>query len=194
MGWAPDCLGNLTGNKQAGQDRPSISEEEATNSRHIGADSPALWAAQVGPGSSLGGIEWGSATDGERIYVAIANLDGESYPAGKARFVERLDPTTGKILWQTPDPNGAVDIGPMTVANGVVYAPSMGAATAATHNTFALDGKTGAVLWSYLSGGSLNAGAVIVKGVVYWGSGYANLPVPGFVGNNKFYAFSVGGL
>ena len=34
------------------------------------------WATQVGPGSSLGGIEWGSATDGTRIYVAIANLYG----------------------------------------------------------------------------------------------------------------------
>ena len=30
-------------------------------------------------------------------------------------------------------------------------------------------------------------------GVVYWGSGYKHLPVPGFVGNNKFYAFSLGG-
>ena len=30
------------------------------------------------------------------------------------------------ILWQKADPNGAVDLGPLAVANGVVYAPSMG--------------------------------------------------------------------
>jgi len=79
------------------------------------------------------------------------------------------------------------------VANGIVYAPSMGAATATTPNMFALDAKTGKVLWSYPSGGSVNAGAVVINGMVYWGSGYAHLPVQGFVGNNKFYAFSVGG-
>ena len=155
-----------------------------------------LWGKQVGPGSSLGGIEWGSATDGDRIYVAIANLYGIPYGPNAsitAGSWSALDPATGQILWQTPDPNGAIDIGPMTVANGVVYAPSMGAATANTPNMFALDAKSGKVLWSYASGGSVNAGAVVVNGVVYWGSGYAHIPVPGFMPNNKFYAFSLGG-
>ena len=153
-----------------------------------------LWGTQVGPGGTLGGIEWGSATDGERIYVAIANSSHQQYAAGTgvgtAGSWSALDPTNGEILWQTPDPNGAVDIGPMTVANGVVYAPSTGAATASTPNMFALDAKTGKVLWSFPSGGSVNAGAVVVDGVVYWGSGYAHF---GFVGNKKFYAFSLGG-
>jgi len=30
-----------------------------------------VWSTPVGPGASLGGIEWGTATDGQRIYVAI---------------------------------------------------------------------------------------------------------------------------
>jgi len=30
-----------------------------------------IWATLVGPGGALGGIEWGSATDGKHIYVAI---------------------------------------------------------------------------------------------------------------------------
>jgi polyvinyl alcohol dehydrogenase (cytochrome) len=154
-----------------------------------------LWGTQVGPGSTLGGIEWGSATDGERIYVAIANADHLQYAAGTgvgtAGSWSALDPNTGEILWQTPDPNAAVDIGPMTVANGVVYAPSTGAATASTPNMFALNAKTGKVLWSFPAGGSVNAGAVVVDGTVYWGSGYGRL---GFVaGQNKFFAFSLGG-
>src|SRR4029079_9201285 len=34
-----------------------------------------VWQTQVGPGGALGGIQWGSATDGKRIYVGIGNGD-----------------------------------------------------------------------------------------------------------------------
>jgi polyvinyl alcohol dehydrogenase (cytochrome) len=151
-----------------------------------------LWATSVGPGSSLGGMEWGSATDGQRIYVAIADLYGIPYTAGTAGSWSALDPSTGKILWQTADPNGAIDLGPLMVANGVVYAASM-AGSPQSKNMFALDARTGAILWSFPAGGSVNAGASIVNDTIYWGSGYSNLPFPGFNGNNKFYAFSVNG-
>lgn len=157
-----------------------------------------LWATQVGPGSSLGGIEWGSATDGRRIYVGIGNVNGIPYtlqPSGQtdtAGSWSALDPATGRILWQTADPNGAIDLGPMTVANGVVYAPSMAGASTSP-NMFALDAATGNILWSFASGGSVIAGAAIAYDTVYWGSGYSNLPIPGFTGNNKFYAFTLGG-
>jgi polyvinyl alcohol dehydrogenase (cytochrome) len=155
------------------------------------------WATQVAPGSSLGGMEWGSATDGKRIYVQDANFygipytasDGHTYSAGSW---SALDPATGKIIWQVPDPNGAVDLGPMTVANGVVYAASMaGGATAKT--MFGLNAATGATLWSFAAGSSVNAGASIANDTVYWGSGYSNLGIPGYTANNKFYAFTLGG-
>jgi len=152
-----------------------------------------VWATAVGPGSSLGGMEWGSATDGKRIYVAIANLYGIPYNnSGTAGSWSALDPQTGKILWQTPDPNGAIDLGPVTVANDVVYVGSMGGAPDA-RNMFGLDARTGQIKWSFAAGGSVNAGASIVNDTLYWGSGYANLGIPGFTGNDKFYAFSVNG-
>jgi polyvinyl alcohol dehydrogenase (cytochrome) len=151
-----------------------------------------LWATQVGPGSSPGGMQWGSATDGKRIYVSIANLNSIPYAAGSAGSWSALDPATGRILWQTPDPNGSIDLAPLTVANGVVYGASMAGAPQ-SRNMFALDARTGAILWSYPAGGSVIAGASIVNDTVYWGSGYSNLPIPGFKGNNKFYAFSVNG-
>jgi polyvinyl alcohol dehydrogenase (cytochrome) len=149
-----------------------------------------LWQTPVGPGSSLGGMEWGSATDGTRIYVAIANLYGIPYAAGSAGSWAALDPATGKILWQTADPNGAIDIGPVAVANGVVYAGSMGGPSSTTVPTmFALDAATGKTLWSFAPGSSVNAGATIVNSRVYWGSGYGRFgPFLG-TGNNKFYAF-----
>ena len=98
-----------------------------------------LWATQVGPGSALGGIEWGSATDGNRIYVAIGNLYGIPYQnssLGTAGSWAALDPATGQIIWQTADPNRSIDLGPVTVANGVVYAPSMAGGTT-DNNMFA---------------------------------------------------------
>jgi polyvinyl alcohol dehydrogenase (cytochrome) len=154
-----------------------------------------LWKTQVGPGSSLGGMEWGSATDGNRIYVAIANLYGIPYGPGNSYSAgswAALDPATGKILWQVPDPNGSIDLGALAVAKGVVYASSMaGAATAPT--MLALDASSGNTLWSYAAGSSVNAGATISGGTVYWGSGYAHLPIPGFTGNNRFYAFTQNG-
>jgi polyvinyl alcohol dehydrogenase (cytochrome) len=149
-----------------------------------------LWATAVGPGSALGGMEWGSATDGTRIYVAISNLYGIPYSAGKAGSWSALDPATGKILWQTPDPNGSLALGPVTVANGVVYAPSM-AGSPEARNMIALDASSGAVLWQFAAGGSVVAGASIANDTVYWGSGYSNLPLPGITPNNKFYAFGL---
>jgi polyvinyl alcohol dehydrogenase (cytochrome) len=57
----------------------------------------------------------------------------------------------------------------------------------------ALDAVTGDTLWSFPAGSSVNAGATIVNGVVYWGSGYAHLGIPGYTANNQFYAFSLNG-
>ena len=151
-----------------------------------------IWATQVGPGSPLGGMEWGSATDGQRIYVGIANLYNIPHAGGHAGSWAALDPATGKILWQIAEPNGSLALGALTVANGVVYAPSMAGAPDA-RNMFALNAKTGAVLWNFAAGGSVVAGASVVKDTIYWGSGYSNLGIPGFTANNKFYAFSVNG-
>jgi polyvinyl alcohol dehydrogenase (cytochrome) len=151
-----------------------------------------LWATQVGPGSTLGGIEWGSAYDGQRIYVAISNMDHIPYAAGRAGSWSALDPMTGNILWQTPDPNAAMDLAPVTAANGVVYVGSMAGAPQA-QNMFALNAGTGAIEWGFASGGSVIAGASVVGNTIYWGSGYAQLPNQPFVSNDKLYAFSVNG-
>ena len=152
-----------------------------------------LWQTQVGPGSALGGMEWGSASDGTRIYVAIANDYGIPTPLGTfAGLWAALDPANnGKVLRQTADPNGSIDIGPLAVANGVVYASSMGQATSA-QNMVAMNAATGAILWSFAPGVSVNAGATVVNGVVYWGSGYNHLYL-GSGNNDTFYAFSVNG-
>ena len=45
----------------------------------------------------------------------------------------------------------------------------------------------------YDAAGSVNTGAVVVNGVVYRGSGYAHLGLPGWTGSTTFYAFSLEG-
>jgi polyvinyl alcohol dehydrogenase (cytochrome) len=52
----------------------------------------------------------------------------------------------------------------------------------------AMDAKTGAVLWTLQSGGSVLDGPAIADGVVYWGSGYAHIK-PGKP-NNMVFAFA----
>jgi polyvinyl alcohol dehydrogenase (cytochrome) len=157
-----------------------------------------VWKTEVGPGSRLGGMMWGSATDGRRIYVSIGNAAHTPVtipsPDGKPQtitggFWAALAPATGNILWRTPDPQGAVDVGALTVVgDGVVYAGSL-----APHgdNMYALDAATGAVRWAFASGGSVASGPAVVNGVVYWGSGYK---IGGInVVNNKLYAFGLAG-
>ena len=163
-----------------------------------------VWRTSVGPGSSLGGMEWGSATDGSRIYFAVANFGfptGQSYdmvnpPKGtpassNAGSFGAINATNGKIIWQAADPNGSIDLGAVSVANGVLYTSSMGSLFAPVDQPtmFAFAAGNGKQLWQYTSGGSVNAGPAIVDGTVYWGSGYAHL---GFGGpNDKLFAFSV---
>ena len=151
-----------------------------------------VWSRPVGPGSSLGGIEWGTATDGKRIYVAIGNHDFLPYtlvPSGQQitwGSWSALDVATGKILWQTADPTtGTIDTGSVSVANGVLYAGSY------SGQMYALDAIRGNILWNFASGGSVIDGPSIVDGTLYWGSGYRNIP-PG-IGNNKVYAFTLAG-
>jgi polyvinyl alcohol dehydrogenase (cytochrome) len=165
-----------------------------------------VWKTQVGPGSTLGGVEWGTATDNSRIYVPISNLFSIPYalqPSGalvNSGSWTALDPKTGNILWQTGTPGhcstggasgvaqGCMALGPVSVANGVVFGGSMdrgpGNAT-----MFALDARTGKILWSYPSGSSVVAAPAIVGNTVYWGSGYGHfgLGTP----NDKLYAFSI---
>jgi polyvinyl alcohol dehydrogenase (cytochrome) len=154
-------------------------------------DGNIVWSTPVGPGASLGGIEWGTATDGQRIYVAIANSDHLPYtlvPSGQHitwGAWSALDVATGKILWQTADPTAnTIDRGSVSVANGVMYAGSN------SGQMYALDTRTGNILWNFASGGSVIDGPSIVDGVVYWGSGYRNIQG---TGNNKVYAFVLAG-
>lgn len=147
-----------------------------------------VWSTLVGPGGLAGGIQWGSATDGKRIYIAVSNNDNKSYVGldgltRNAGLWAGIDAATGQYLWQTPDPLDGKDYGMVTAANGVVFAGST------TGHMYAMDANSGQVLWRYDSGGSVLCGPSVVDGTVYWGSGYSRFGGMLGTGNNKLYAF-----
>ena len=157
-----------------------------------------VWDTLVGPGSSLGGIEWGSAYDGQRVYAAEADPFGIPYTlSGGASAAggswAGIDPSTGAIEWQTATPGGYGALGPVSTAAGVVYAGSLDPSPT-DPDMFALNAATGQILWSFAAGSSINSAPAIVDGTLYWGTGYSHLgPALPFTGNDKFYAFSVNG-
>jgi polyvinyl alcohol dehydrogenase (cytochrome) len=169
-----------------------------------------LWNTLVGAGGDQGGFEWGTAVDGSRIYVSLTDQHHIPYQLTENGVLTSttttggswaaLDPATGKILWQTADPQtealpaptgnvGVWDLGPATVANGVDYVSSMAKSGA---EMYALDASNGNILWSYAAGSSVNAGPAIVDGSVYWGTGYSKSAEGS--GNTKLYAFSIDGI
>jgi polyvinyl alcohol dehydrogenase (cytochrome) len=176
-------------------------------------DGSDIWATRIGPGGELGGIEFGSATDGQRFYVQNTNYShtpmlltvgahaGETAVGG---IWAALDAATGEVVWQTPDPSSVlpltgsithptwgsnlgpgffgVDMGPMTVTNGVVFAGSMDQ----EGHMYAFDAATGAILWSFASGGSVMSAPVVDGNTLYWGSGYSQGS-----NNSALYAFEL---
>lgn len=180
-GSGPNLLGNIVGFGQKSGIYWALDPATGT----------ILWKTMVGPGDFFGGIQWGTASDGTNIYVPITDFTHVNYqlqpngPLVSWGSWGALNAQTGKILWQTPDPQvGALDAGAASVANGVVYVGSISGLMAA------LDASSGKILWSFNSVGSVMDGPAIVNGTVYWGSGYHIANLLG-TGNNKLFAFSL---
>ena len=144
-----------------------------------------VWETQAGPGGTAGGLQWGSAVDGKRVYTANANSNLVPYNGSTDGVWSGLNAGTGAKLWETRPPHGGGTSGPVTTAHGVVFGCSLDP----NGYMYALDSETGTVLWEYASGGSCLSGAAISNGQVFWGSGYSNF---GFgTQNNKLFAFGL---
>jgi len=152
----------------------------------------ALWRTQLGRGSIQGGIQFGMASDGRRLYVPISDMrdshDGKVYPTPAAPGLYALDPVTGKKLWYSaPDDICAgrefCDSGilaSIAAIPGVVFAGHQDG------RLRAYDSASGKVLWQFdttqevttvsgarVRGGTIGAGGPVVSdGMVYVNSGY----------------------
>lgn len=178
-----------------------------------------LWQTRAGAGGYLGGSQWGSASDGEKVYVAISDLGIGGVPdaAAPAGFRMVLDPAkggglhavdlaTGDIVWSAePEPcaAGRTDCSPaqsaaVTAIPGAVFSGSVDG------HLRAYSASTGEVLWDVdtarefetvngdpARGGSLDAGGpAVVDGRVFVESGYGQW---GGMPGNVLLAFGVDG-
>jgi polyvinyl alcohol dehydrogenase (cytochrome) len=149
-------------------------------------DGAVLWQYRAGAGGSLGGMEWGSAADGQNAYFPVSDIQREK-PGG----LHAVDIQTGKRVWfappQTPQCkpgqgcNAALSAA-ITVIPGVVFAGSNDGVLRA-HST-----ADGSILWEYdtnksfetLNGVAANGasmigpGPVVVGGMLYVNSGYGS--------------------
>jgi polyvinyl alcohol dehydrogenase (cytochrome) len=169
-----------------------------------------LWQTQLGKGGSLGGIEWGAASDSERLYAAISDeslliAKQISPDPAKGGGLFALSLATGKQVWATPPspcdarrPCSPAQTAAITSVPGLVLSGSLNGHVRAYA---AADGR---VLWDYdtghvfntvngvsAHGGSISvAGPVVVDGTVYVLSGYDTF---GEAPGNVLLAFTVEG-
>jgi len=174
-----------------------------------------LWQARIGKGGTVGGIEWGSASDGRNVYVALSdigfevdrkpgsndrayNLDANQ---GGGLFAFRVD--NGERMWQTPPPGcgdrrpcSPAQSGAVTAIPGVVWS---GAADGHLRGYSSSDGK---IVWDYDTaheyqtvngvagrGGAMDvAGPVVAGGMLFAISGY---PARGGLPGNVLLAFGL---
>jgi polyvinyl alcohol dehydrogenase (cytochrome) len=178
-----------------------------------------LWRTQAGPGTALGGSQWGSASDGKNLYVAISNpgISGEADPKAPGGYRMVLDPRkggglhaidlkTGKIVWETtPEPcvSEKKDCSPAQSA-AVTAIPGAVFSGAVDGHLRAYSTANGKVLWDVNTaqefdavnggkahGGSMDVGGpAVVGGMVFVNSGYSQW---GGAPGNAFLAYSVDG-
>jgi polyvinyl alcohol dehydrogenase (cytochrome) len=147
-----------------------------------------VWKYRAGNGSALGGMEFGSATDGVRAYFPLA--DGNQPTAGELHAV---DLATGQQVWKTVAP------APLCGARGRGCSPAILAAISVTPAAVfagsndggirAYSTSSGAIIWTFdtnrefttvngvkANGASMSGpGAAIADGMVFINSGYGAL-------------------
>jgi polyvinyl alcohol dehydrogenase (cytochrome) len=165
-----------------------------------------LWAAQVGVGSSLGGIVWGAAADGAQMYTAVSDAAAVNTKPGGLIALRISD---GKQIWRADPPGPVCSWGTrnclsaqsqaVSVIPGVVFSGSQDG------HLRAYASADGRVIWDFdtaaqpfqgvngiaAAGGSLDhGGATVADGMVYVNSGYGRITgQPG----NLLLAFGVDG-
>lgn len=159
-----------------------------------------LWQSRVGQGGTVGGIQWGPATDGRNVYVALSDVAFQValLPNSNDRQYQ-LDPTkgggmfalrveNGERMWQTPPP-GCGDRRPCSPAQsaGVTGIPGAVFSAALDGHLRAYATATGKIVWDFDMvrdfktvngvvgrGGAMDVGGPIVAGgMVFVNSGSA---------------------
>jgi len=148
-----------------------------------------MWQDQVGKGSTLGGIEWGSATDGRLAYFANADAGWGSEQAGGLVALNLAD---GKRVWFTRPPPiscQGVDSHDCVQAQAAAITAIPGVVFSGSSNGImrAYASADGRIVWEYNTvreyttvngvpgkgGGIGGPGPVVAGGMLFMNSGYS---------------------
>ena len=161
------------------------------------------WSTKVAMGGLLGGVMWGSASDGHNMYVAVSDYVAEGKLNPKAGGLVALRLSDGKELWRTVtsgcgDNAGCSPAQPAAVSliPGVVFSGSRDG------HLRAYETSKGQVIWDFdtsrdfqtangvkARGGSIDSGGpAIANGMLLTNSGYAMF---GGTAGNVLLAFGV---
>ncbi len=176
-------------------------------------DGKILWQQRVGTGGTLGGVQWGSSSDGTNVYVALSDIVRVAIPnslgsnadpkTGGGMFAFKL--TTGERVWYAPPAqcgarprcspaqSAAVSSVPGIVFSGSVDGHLRGYSTADGKVVLDFDsvGPFKTVNEVPAKGGSFDGpGPAIVGGMLFVSSGYARA---GGIPGNVLLALSVDG-
>jgi polyvinyl alcohol dehydrogenase (cytochrome) len=157
-----------------------------------------IWSADVGPGGPAGGIHWGLATDGTRVFAGVNRVSAPGEDMSREPGLHAINIDTGEVEWSVfvkPDCEGdrreripscdsafGFSAAPIVIDGAVVEGGLDGLVRI-------FDGATGALIWSYdtakpfetvngveARGGSIdNAGIVAANGLLIAPSGYGLL-------------------
>jgi len=165
-----------------------------------------LWQTRIGRGGWIGGIEWGPATDGVKLYAALSDmwwLADRVFDPQRGGGLYALDIATGAKVWTAPPPSceGRKNCSPaqsaaVSAVPGVVFSGSEDG------HIRAYSSENGEIIWDFnterefttvnnvpAKGGSIDGpGPAIADGMVYVPSGYGTW---GGLSGNVLLAFSV---
>jgi outer membrane protein assembly factor BamB len=148
---------NLWSYKTAGS--LNSSPAVANGTLYIGSEDRSVYALDASSGTKL----WSYST-GYYVFSSPAVDSGVVYIGSADGFLYALNGQTGALQWKFTNGEGQVLCSP-AIANGVVYA--------ATFHFYAVNAKTGTLLWSYRDDGNANvlSSPTVVNGRVYVGAG-----------------------
>jgi polyvinyl alcohol dehydrogenase (cytochrome) len=173
------------------------------------ANGKVVWQSRVAKGGINGGVQWGMASDGQRVYAATSDV-----VVARTATTRTLDPTAGggltalrvadgSVEWHAEPPSCAgrpncspAQLAAVTAIPGVVFSGSLDG------HLRAYSAQDGKVIWDFdtvreyqtvngvkASGGAIDGpGAVVANGMVLVNSGYMRF---GGLPGNVLLAFGV---
>lgn len=161
-----------------------------------------IWHQRFGQGTALGGVHWGMAIDGERVFAPISDphINNEEGWVPEPSM-NAVDITSGDVLWRTPVKadcdNGRKERFPLCEgryglsATPLVIDQSV-VAGSLDGKLYVFDNKTGEIVWQYDTlrdfdtlngvegkGGSIDSHSIFAgNGMVFVSSGYGRFGQP----------------